>query len=123
MVCTRILLQAINLLSILTCIILCQPHLRSTLSNILFQANQHGRAAVPHLLDTLVAFFDKQVVDFLESQVCGLGVEEVDQRDESEVGAHEDEVCFPSELEMRLVWLCPLIAVHFGDLVTYAGNE
>jgi hypothetical protein len=125
MVRTRIFVQAIDLLSILASIILCQTHLRGTLSNIFLQADQHWRAAVPHLLDALVAFLNEQVVDFLESQVCGLWVEEVDQRDEGEVSTHEDEVGFPGELGMGLVCSCSKLYSWFVnvDLVTYAGNE
>jgi hypothetical protein len=125
MVRTRIFLQTLNLLSVLTRIILCQTHLRSTLANVLFQTDQHRRAAVPHLPHTLVAFLNEQVVDFLESQVCGLWVEEVDQRDEGEVGTHEDEVGFPGELGMGLVCSCSKLYSWFVnvDLVTYAGNE
>jgi hypothetical protein len=123
MVCTRIFLQAISLLSILTRIILCQSHLRSTLSDILLQADQHWRATVPHLLDTLVALLDEQVVNFLESQIRSLWVEEVDQRDEGEVGAHEDEVRFPGELETGSVRSCSKMCDWLDNLVTYAGNE
>jgi hypothetical protein len=123
MICTRTFLQAIDLLCSLTRIILCQTHLRGTLPNILLQADQHWRTAMPHLLDTLVAFFDKQIIDFLESQVRGLWVEEVDQRDEGKVCTHEDEVRFPGELGTKSVWFYSFVADSMRILVTYAGNE
>lgn len=40
-------------------------------------------------------FFQKQPVDLLKGQIAGLGVAEVDERNEREVEAHEDEIALP----------------------------
>ena len=70
-----------------------QSHLSGTLSNVLLQANQHWRATVPQLLDTLVTFLDEEVIDFLEGKVGCLRVEEVDDGQEASVDGGEEEVC------------------------------
>jgi hypothetical protein len=53
---------------------------------------------VPQLLDALVAFLHEQVVYFFKRKVGSFWVEEVDQGNISEVEAHEDEVCLPTQL-------------------------
>lgn len=42
-------------------------------------------------------WFDVEMVDLLQGQITRLWVAEVDEGNESEVGAHEDEIRFPLE--------------------------
>lgn len=98
MIRTLFPLQRIRLHTIFLLHVLSQIHRRSIALHILFQADNDRLAPVPELFGAFVALSDEKVIDFFESPVRCLRVEKVDQGDEGEVGAHEDEICFPGKL-------------------------
>ena len=50
------------------------------------------------LFDALVALFSEKVINLFQGEVARLRIAEVDQRDEGQVGAHEDEVGLPFQI-------------------------
>lgn len=98
MIRTLFSLQRIRLHTVFLLQILSQAHRRSIALHILFQADDDGLAPMPKLFGAFVALSDEEVVDFFESPVRCLRVEKVDEGDEGEIGAHEDEICFPGKL-------------------------